>query len=362
MKERSAAFLAVAILAASLSVPVPGRTQESVPLPTGAAAYPDGLVYVVEQGDTLWDLSAKYLGSPWRWQELWEKNRFLTNPHYIYPGIRVVIFPPPERDVALPSSGVSAAAAAMEAEAPKPEVKSAATAATKPPTLKILPSEYVRAGEFLIDMPSGVGRIRSGEEPKVAFSEGDKVFLKLDKEIPAGQLLGVYRVRGPITARGDRPVVGYAKYLVGIIQAKGKLNGEAVGLVRNSFEDLGRDDLLGEEIPSYAPVVLSPGGAGKIEAAVVSGQWENEELAAGTFLFLDRGASSGVAVGDVFRLFDEGDKAPGGFASGKKDVPVEIAQAVVVRVSRDFSTAYVAMSQQSFSAGGKAVRGGKSPR
>jgi LysM repeat protein len=361
MKERSAAFLAVAILAVSLSVPVPGRTQESAPPPAGADAYPDGLVYVVEEGDTLWDLSAKYLGSPWRWQELWEKNRFLTNPHYIYPGIRLVIFPPPGREFALPSSGASAAAAAEEA--PKPEAKSAAIAAVKkPPTLDISPSEYVRAGEFLKEVPPGIGRIRSGDEPKVAFSEGDKVFLKLDKEIPAGQLLGVYRVRGPIAARGDRPVAGYAKYLVGILQAKGKSNGEAVGIVRNSFEDLGRDDLLGEEIPSYAPVVLSPGGAGKLEATVVSGQWENEELAAGTFIFLDRGASSGVAVGDVFRLFDEGDKAPGGVVAEKAVIPVEVAQAVVVRVSRDYATAYVAKSQQSFSAGGKAVRGGEAPR
>lgn len=359
MKERSAAFLAVVILAASLSVPVPGRTQESAPLIAGAAAYPEGLVYVVEEGDTLWDLSAKYLGSPWKWQELWENNRFLTNPHYIYPGIRLVIFPPPGREIALPSSGASAAAE----ESPKPDTKSAAPpAAKKTPILDISPSEYVRAGEFLKEMPSGVGRIRSGEEPKVAFSEGDKVFLKLDKEIPAGQLLGVYRVRGPIAAPGDRPVAGYAKYLVGIIQTKGKTNGEPVGIVRNSFEDLGRDDLLGEEIPSYAPVVLSPVGAGKLEAAVVSGQWENEELAAGTFLFLDRGTSSGVAVGDVFRLFDEGDKAPGGVVSEKTEIPVEVAQAVVVRVSRDFSTAYVAKSQHSFSAGGKAVRGGGAPR
>jgi len=359
MKERSAVFLAVVILAASISVPVPGRTQESAPLIAGAAAYPEGLVYVVEEGDTLWDLSAKYLGSPWRWQELWENNRFLTNPHYIYPGIRLVIFPPPGREIGLPSSGASAAAE----EAPKPETKSAAPAAAKKTTiLDISPSEYVRAGEFLKEMPSGVGRIRSGEEPKVAFSEGDKVFLKLNKEIPAGQLLGVYRVRGPISALGDRPVAGYAKYLVGIIQTKGKTNGEPVGIVRNSFEDLGRDDLLGEEIPSYAPVVLSPVVAGKLEATVVSGQWENEELAAGTFLFLDRGTSSGVAVGDVFRLFDEGDKAPGGVVSEKTEIPVEVAQAVVVRVSRDFSTAYVAKSQQSFSAGGKAVRGGEAPR
>ncbi|HEY5995487.1 MAG TPA: LysM domain-containing protein, partial [Candidatus Deferrimicrobiaceae bacterium] len=67
---------------------LPGALQaaaENQDAPKGAEAWPDGLRYKVAAGDTLWDLSAKYLGSPWKWTELWERNRFLTNPHYIYP-------------------------------------------------------------------------------------------------------------------------------------------------------------------------------------------------------------------------------------------------------------------------------------
>ena len=81
-----------------------------------AAAYPDGLVHTVVEGDTLWDLSAKYLGTPWRWPELWAQNRFLTNPHFIYPGIKVVIFPPPPKSYALPGEAAVQKAAEPEAE------------------------------------------------------------------------------------------------------------------------------------------------------------------------------------------------------------------------------------------------------
>ncbi|MBL1259135.1 MAG: LysM peptidoglycan-binding domain-containing protein [Thiotrichaceae bacterium] len=40
----------------------------------------------VVNGDTLWDISAKFLQDPWRWPEIWEVNPALENPHLIYPG------------------------------------------------------------------------------------------------------------------------------------------------------------------------------------------------------------------------------------------------------------------------------------
>lgn len=42
--------------------------------------------YTVKQGDTLWDISGKYLYSPWQWGRLWDANRDqIHNPDLIYP-------------------------------------------------------------------------------------------------------------------------------------------------------------------------------------------------------------------------------------------------------------------------------------
>lgn len=42
--------------------------------------------YTVVKGDTLWDISAMYLDSPWLWPRLWQANDYIENPHLIYPG------------------------------------------------------------------------------------------------------------------------------------------------------------------------------------------------------------------------------------------------------------------------------------
>ena len=359
MKRSSLNRVVFAVLSTLILLPA-GAFAQQAPAETPKSS--EGIVHTVVAGDTLWDLSAKYLGSPWKWTEIWERNRFLTNPHYIYPGIQVVIVPPGPREFALGQEPESASRPAETAAAVAPPTE-AVTPAVQPvvpprvPYLDIKPEDFVRAGEFLKDAPRGIGHIDGGKDPKVGFVEGDTVYLSLRKEIPPGQLLGVYRVRGPIDSPGKRSVSGYVKYLIGVIQAGPKRGGETTAKVRKSFEDLTRADLISEEIPAYTPVRIDPGADG-IPCSVITGRLENKELAQGDFIYLDQGASAGVAVGNVFRLFVPTGAAAGTYSSSAPGVvQFEVARAVVVRVSPDFSTAYITNSTESFAAGVSARRG-----
>ncbi|HEX9078622.1 MAG TPA: LysM peptidoglycan-binding domain-containing protein [Desulfuromonadaceae bacterium] len=50
-------------------------------------------IYVIKKGDTLWGLSERFLKDPYYWPSMWARNSQITNPHLIYPGQKVRIFP-----------------------------------------------------------------------------------------------------------------------------------------------------------------------------------------------------------------------------------------------------------------------------
>jgi len=45
--------------------------------------------YTVVRGDTLWDISDRFLKHAWLWPQLWDYNPQIENPHLIFPGDKV---------------------------------------------------------------------------------------------------------------------------------------------------------------------------------------------------------------------------------------------------------------------------------
>src|SRR5688500_2888361 len=91
-------LLGVALLASTLAAagPLSGADQPPKDLhlvgdhwtawnpPT---SFPEGTqVYTIVPGDTLWALANRFYNNPYLWPQIWERNQYILDAHWIYPG------------------------------------------------------------------------------------------------------------------------------------------------------------------------------------------------------------------------------------------------------------------------------------
>src|SRR5579864_5878135 len=91
--------------------------------------------YTIARGDTLWGLAKRFYGNPYLWPQLWEKNQYILDAHWIYPGDPLVTgiqVAPVDNlaQVAPPAAGGAATPGTGDAEPePPPQVPGVESAA-----------------------------------------------------------------------------------------------------------------------------------------------------------------------------------------------------------------------------------------
>jgi nucleoid-associated protein YgaU len=194
-------------------------------------------VYTIKKGDTLWDISGKFLKDPFLWPKLWHRNPYITNPHWIYPGqpIRLTGAEPPKTE----QPKEAAPAKAPEKKAELPEAK---PVEVKPPYFP-----DVRTAGFFgdVDYP-GIGVVIESREGKTLLATDDVIYLsfKTSEPVKIGNKYTIFRpsdiLRDPLTNKK----LGRKYVVEGNVQIIDQYGDFYTGKITEAFYDVQRGDRL----------------------------------------------------------------------------------------------------------------------
>lgn len=347
MKRTTSLALALALPVAVLAQdgrPQPVATQIERAAPTraeGAAAAADkgmGAVpppdtYVIRPGDTLWDLSGRFLNNPWYWPKVWSFNPELTNPHWIEPGTVLKLYPSAEEAPARvePLAGGAAEAAAAEEPTdvePPRELEDFSRADMKAPppqeqqdVVRVAgpnPIGFVQPKTYLVRHDTFVTPREVAESGKIvgAFSETmllstfSRAYAHFQGRAPVipGETYLVYNTARPITQPFTGELLGYQSKIIGTARVVA-VDDKAVTLViADCYEPIERGALLGPWTERLLAPVAERRNSHDLTGHVVAASIDVlTQIGEQRVVFVDRGARDGVAVGNVFRVVRSGD-------------------------------------------------------
>ncbi len=293
------------------------RINEPVPLAEG---HPDE--YVVQVGDTLWDIAATFLRDPWYWPEIWYVNPAIENPHLIYPGdvLGLVTIDGLDR-----ITNVRASTYRMSPEA-----------RVTPLTESVSSIPYESVAAFL---STGVvlEKRQAAALPYLLQTRGDHLMAAAGNEIyvrgldgqPPGTRYSVVHVGEALVDPDNNKLVGYQGIWVaeGTVRRAG--DPATVSLTGSTQEAIEGDRLIPEsvELPlNFFPKTPSSNIDGRI-ISVVHGVTQIGQY---HVVVINRGARDGLAVGDVLTVFRAGDKVSDRVKGGSVQLPDEAAGTIMV--------------------------------
>ncbi len=306
---------------------------------------PEGVeVYIIVRGDTLWDLAAKNLGDPYLWPQIWEKNRYILDAHWIYPGDPLVMglaITTPEIPPGGPLAEAEPPAGMEEEEAAGPPWRTAADAAGEPGPLGVESDIYctgyigdvdesfpfsVIGSEYQAQAPTlerERGRLRhtgytglyGTDTVKYGLDLTDIVYLDGGRGagMVPGQILTAVqpeeKVRHPLT----HDVVGRFYHYLGRVRVLSVQPDTAIGEIVHSCEPLSVGARLrefeAEPVPlgrrtGMRPVNLPPSTDSLTSAPVILRSDRNlVTLGEDNVVFIDRGEDADVVPGDVYTIY-----------------------------------------------------------
>ncbi|TNC81432.1 MAG: peptidoglycan-binding protein [Oleiphilus sp.] len=282
--------------------------------------------YTVVKGDTLWDISARFLKSPWLWPEVWHANPQIANPHLIYPGDVIgLIYIDGQKRVTTVQAGPNNGVVKLS-----PKVR-ATPISTAIPTIPLEAISSFLSQNRIVE-PSELENapyVLAGKEQHLITAAGDTVFARGEAE--EGATMGVYRAGETYVDPETGEFLGLEARSIatGDVTA---VNGEVISLsVLRSTEELRQADRLLETEDrvinsTFTPSKPKEGLRGKM-IAVDSGVGNIGQY---NVVVVNRGAREGIEEGNVMAIYKAGGIVRDPITNEKIELPSERAGLMMV--------------------------------
>jgi len=300
--------------------------------------FPEGAqVHTIVKGDTLWDLARQYLGDPYLWPQIWERNPYIRDSHWIYPGDPLVI------DITV--QPVPVEEEQVQQEEPQASIAPAGEPEMFGEAVPLGSSSDVYCFVELVDDPSLYPfRVVSAEQIdyQSTFTEGDVIYIDggTAEGVAAGDKFFVVTDQGPLRHPISNANMGNLYRQVGQITILCAQEHSSIAEITASCDAIPIGGLLRPFKPIPVPLaVRTPQTercdppSGNVTGYVVYQQ--EGILDAGTehLIVLDLGAADGLYPGQFVTIFHE-NAVPG--------MPrIVMGEAGILRVGEHYATARI---------------------
>ena len=256
-----------------------------------------GRIHEVRRGDTLWEISDAYLGTPWVWPSVWTSNEEIQNPHRIYPGDKLFVSATEMRRL---SPEEAARMLAGDGQAPAAFDDGTGSGTVMPKTYRVshieavgfVSTEALRGAAAIVD--TTVDRVWLGDHDHVIIGVGEG-------ETQVGDRFDIFRTTNTVDDPETGVPVGYAIMTLGWLEVKEVHPESSIAMIRVSRNEIQRGDRL---LPKTLPGAEIPIGAKpEVDGRVVYTWLDRIETGGNDVVYLNRGEHAGLQVGSPLEVY-----------------------------------------------------------
>ncbi|OAP71300.1 MULTISPECIES: LysM peptidoglycan-binding domain-containing protein [Psychrobacter] len=278
------------------------------PPPTIKADAPNR--YIVKKGDTLWDISGRYLDSPWRWKEIWAPNKQIKNPNLIYPNDVLILCVIQGKTLVGVDTGEGCAG--VEKQLTGNVVASSVTVTSTANSIPPIPWSAIQhwLDKTIIVNPADFNTtpyILASKKGNLITASGDKVYAK-GVPLIVGQRYGIYREGEKYVEPKTQKIIGLevTQVATGLVTSTETNGVTSLQLIDSYGKEVREGDLFVELNNSIPPVFYPTPATVNRGGMIVRVMDSISSAAKGSVVAINLGSAHGAKPGDVLTVFQKG--------------------------------------------------------